>query len=119
MKGRMNTEMGKIVIDTDVIAKYAGTAAIECFGVVGMATVNVRDGFAKLLGRGNLKRGVEVTIEGNMLDIELHIIVAYGVSISAVARNLIDTVKYKIEHFTGMKVADIIVSVEGVKVIED
>jgi uncharacterized alkaline shock family protein YloU len=114
----MNTDMGQIIVDTDVIAKYAGTSAVECFGVVGMAAVNVRDGFAKLLGKGNLARGVEVAIVGNMLNIDLHIIVAYGVSISAVSRNLIDTVKYKIEHFTGMKAANITVSVEGVRVIE-
>lgn len=118
MKGRMNTDMGKIVIDTDVIAKYAGASAIECFGIVGMASVNVRDGFIKLLGKDNIARGVEVSIDDNKLNIALHIIVAYGVSISAVARNLIDDVKYKVESFTGMEVADITVKVEGVKVIE-
>ena len=30
MKGRMNTNMGKIVVDTEVIAKYAGSSAVEC-----------------------------------------------------------------------------------------
>lgn len=118
MKGRMNTDMGKIVIDTDVIAKYAGASAVECFGIVGMASVNVRDGFIKLLGKDNLARGVEVNIEDNKLYIELHIIVAYGVSISAVAKNLIDDVKYKVESFTGMEVSNIMVRVEGVKVLE-
>jgi hypothetical protein len=49
MKGQMDTEMGKIFVDEDVLAKYAGSAAVECFGVVGMASVNVRDGFVKLL----------------------------------------------------------------------
>ena len=119
MRGRMNTDIGKIVVDTDVIAKYAGASAVECFGIVGMATVNVRDGFAKLLGKDNLARGVEVSIEDNKLNIELRIIVAYGVSIAAVARNLIDNVRYKIEHFTGMTVSDITVRVEGVKVIDN
>lgn len=51
MKGQMDTEMGKIFVDEDVLAKYAGSAAVECFGVVGMASVNVRDGFVKLLKR--------------------------------------------------------------------
>ncbi|MBE5937664.1 MAG: Asp23/Gls24 family envelope stress response protein [Lachnospiraceae bacterium] len=118
MKGRMNTELGRIEIDTDVIAKYAGSSAVECFGIVGMASVNVRDGFAKLLGKDNIARGVEVSIIDNKLDIKLHIIVAYGVSISAVANNLLDNVKYKVEEFTGMKVGNILVSVEGVRVTE-
>ena len=38
MKGRMNTELGSILIDTDVIANYAGSVAVECFGIVGMAS---------------------------------------------------------------------------------
>ena len=49
MKGRMNTEFGSILIDTDVIATYAGSVAVECFGIVGMATVNMKDGLVKLL----------------------------------------------------------------------
>ena len=37
MKCRINNMMGEILIDTDVIAKYAGSVAVECFGIVGMA----------------------------------------------------------------------------------
>ena len=35
MKGCINNKMGQIQIDTDVIALYAGTTAVECFGIVG------------------------------------------------------------------------------------
>ena len=45
--GIMNTNLGNVQIDKDVIAKYAGSSAVECFGIVGMATVSVKDGFAK------------------------------------------------------------------------
>ena len=38
MKCRISTELGEIIVDTDVIAKYAGTIAVECIGIVGMAT---------------------------------------------------------------------------------
>ena len=118
MKGRMSTALGKIIIDTDVIGKYAGSAAIECFCVVGMASINVKDGFCKLLRRDNLNHGVEVTITDNKLLIEMHIIAAYGVSIKAVTQNLISNVRYKVEDFTGMKVSDVVVKVEGVRVTE-
>jgi Uncharacterized protein conserved in bacteria len=117
MKGQLETDMGKIVVDEDVLAKYAGSAAVECFGVVGMASVNVKDGIVKLLKRENLRRGVNVSVEEEKLKIELHIIVAYEVSILAVAENLVDNVKYKVEEYTGMEVGKIIVCVEGVKVI--
>ena len=54
--GIMNTNLGNVQIDKEVIAKYAGSSAVECFGIVGMATVSVKDGFAKLLKRGNLSQ---------------------------------------------------------------
>lgn len=117
MKGQMNTNMGKILVDEDVLAKYAGSAAVECFGVVGMASVNVRDGIVKLLKKDNLRHGVNVVVEDGKLLIELHIIVAYEVSILAVSENLVDNVKYKVEKYTGMEVGKITVCVEGVRVV--
>ena len=39
MNGRIDSGLGQIVIDTDVIATYAGSVAVECFGIVGMAAV--------------------------------------------------------------------------------
>ena len=119
MNSSMDTHLGHIQIDNEVIAQYAGTVATECFGIVGMATVNVKDGFAKLLKRESLTHGVEVTVtEDNKITIDLHIIVSYGVSISAVTDNLISNVKYKVEEFAGLPVERISVYVEGVRVID-
>ncbi len=118
MKGRVVTDMGQVNVDLDVIAKYAGLAAIECFGIVGMAMVSMKDGLTKLLKRDSLAKGVDVTIEDNVLHINFHIIVAYGVSIAAVADNLMSNVRYKVEEFTGIKVGTVNVFVEGVRVID-
>jgi uncharacterized alkaline shock family protein YloU len=118
MKDIVTTEFVEIKIENEVIAKYAGSAAVECFGVVGMASVNMKDGIVKLLKRDNIKHGVNVIIKEDSLVINLHIIVAYGVSISAVAENLISNVKYKVEEFTNMEVNKINVIVEGVRITE-
>ena len=118
MKDIVTTEYGEIKIENEVIAKYAGSAAVECFGVVGMASVNMKDGIVKLLKRDNIKHGVNVIVKDEALVINLHIIVAYGVSISAVADNLISNVKYKVEEFTNMEVNKINVIVEGVRITE-
>lgn len=118
MKGHMNTDMGEIVIDNEVVARYAGSAAVECFGIVGMASVNVKDGLVKLLKKESISHGVNVLIENNNLKIDMHIIVAYGVSIAAVTENLISNVKYKVEEFTGLKVGTINVFVEGVRILD-
>ena len=67
MKGRMETELGSILIDTDVIATYAGSVAVECFGIVGMATVSMKDGLVRLLKKDSLKNGIQVTVEDNKI----------------------------------------------------
>ena len=118
MKGRMSTENGDILIDNEVIAQYAGSVAVECFGIVGMATISVKDGLVKLLRGDSVSKGVNVTIEDNRISIDFHIIVAYGVSISVVADNLMSTVQYKIEEFTGMPVDHINIYVEGVRILD-
>ena len=101
MEGLVDTGLGKIAIDTDVIATYAGSVAVECFGIVGMAAVSMKDGLVKLKKkRDSLKHGINVGITDNKITLEFHVIVAYGVSISAVSDNLISNVKYKVEEFT-------------------
>ena len=117
MKGSsMNTHMGNITIDKEVIAQYAGTVAMECFGIVGMG-ITVKD-VVKLLRKDNLAKGITVTINNNKLTLDFHVIVAYGVSILAVSDNLISNVKYKVEEFTGIEIEKINIFVEGVRVID-
>ncbi len=118
MKGHMNTNLGEVTINSEVIAAFAGSVAVECFGIVGMAAVNARDGLVKLLKRDSMTHGISVRIEDNKISLAFHIIIAYGVSISAVADNLMESVKYKVEEFTGMPVEKINIFVEGVRVID-
>jgi len=120
MKGSsMNTQLGNILIDNEVIAQYAGSVAVECFGIVGMAGVSVKDGLVKLLKTDSLTRGINVTVNSKRkLVLDFHVIVAYGVSILAVADNLVDSVKYKVEKFTGLQIEKINIFVDGVRVID-
>lgn len=118
MKGRMDTNLGEVVINPDVIATYAGSVAVECFGIVGMAAVNMKDGLVKLLRRESLKHGINVQIENNKISLEFHVLIAYGISINTIAENLISNVKYSVEEFTGMELERVQIIVEGVRVID-
>lgn len=119
MKGSMSTDLGIITIDPEVIAKYAGSVAVECFGIVGMAAVSMKDGLVKLLKKESLTKGIQVGIsDENKITLNFHVVVAYGVSISAVTDNLISNVKYKVEELTGMSVDKINIYIEGVRVID-
>ncbi len=119
MKGSsMNTHMGKIIVQNEVLAQYAGSVAVECFGIVGMAAVSMADGLVRLLKGDSITRGINVTISHNKLILDFHVIVAYGVSILAVTDNLVSSVKYKVEEFTGIEIEQINIYVDGVRVID-
>ena len=121
MKSSVDTHLGSIQIDKRVIAQYAGTVANECFGIIGMANVNVKDGLVRLLklNSADLCRGIRVyMLDNGKLGLVFHVIVSYGVSIQAVVDNLVNNVKYKVEEFTGLEIGKIDVYVEDVKVID-
>ena len=118
MKEALATGSGNLIIDVDVVAQYAGSVAVECFGIVGMAAVSMSDGIAKMLKKENLTRGINVEMSGSKLILDFHVIVSYGVNIRAVAQNLVNNVQYKVEEFTGFEIDKINVFVEGVRVID-
>lgn len=119
MQGQIETRLGRVIIDNDVIATYAGSVAVECFGIVGMAAVNIKDGLVKLLKKDYLSHGISVTMDDNNgISLDFHVIVSFGVSISTVYDNLKETVKYKVEEYTGLTVKKINIFVEGVRVID-
>ena len=93
---------------------WGGCVVCECFGIVGMASVNVKDGLVKLLMKESITHGISVNIVNNKLILDFHVIVAYGVSIITVCDNLINNVKYKVENFTGLEIEKINIVVEGV-----
>ncbi|PWK12792.1 Asp23/Gls24 family envelope stress response protein [Tumebacillus permanentifrigoris] len=111
------TELGKIEIAEDVISMVAGHAALDCYGLVGMASrKQVKDSITELLGRENLSRGVQVRTEGDEVIVDMYIIVSYGTRISEVAHNVMDKVKYTLETYLGLKVEQVNVIVQGVRV---
>ncbi len=115
---QIQSEYGKISIREEVIAKIAGVAAMECYGLVGMAPRNVQEELTDLLRRENLERGVDVKFNEDSISIRLYIVVEYGVKISEVARNVQERVRYHVENMLGLTVDRIDVKVQSVRVTE-
>lgn len=116
MAGKLTNEYGNIIIDDNVIASLAGIAAMECYGLVGMATSSATEGLVELLRREHLTKGVKISTENNRVVIDLYIMVQFGISISAVSNNIIERVKYTIENSTGLEVERVNINVQGVRV---
>ncbi|MBI5974570.1 Asp23/Gls24 family envelope stress response protein [Staphylococcus canis] len=116
----IKNEYGSIDISNEVIASVVGGKAVECYGIVGMASrQQVRDGIAEILGHENYARGIVVRENDDVLDIDMYIIVSYGVKISEVAQNVQATVKYTLEHTLKLTVNSVNIFVQGVRFDHD
>lgn len=116
MAAKIQNELGYISIDNNVIATIAGLSAMESYGIVGMASKNTTDGLFELLKWENLAKGIKVTTEDNTVQIDLYVILEYGVKISTVADNIIEKVKFNVENLTGLNVSKVNVFVQGIRV---
>jgi uncharacterized alkaline shock family protein YloU len=117
MSIELQTKYGRIEISNDVIAMIAGGAAVDCYGIVGMASKNqIRDGISEILRRENFSKGVIVREENGEVHIDMYIIVSYGTKISEVAHNVQTKVKYTLDQTLGLSVQSINIYVQGVRV---
>ena len=111
-------EYGKIDITNDVIAQVVGEAAIECYGIVGMASRHqIRDGLTEILRKENYSRGVIVRNIGEETHIDMYVIIGYGTKVSEVAYQVQSKVKYTLKQSVGMTVKSVNIFVQGVRVI--
>jgi uncharacterized alkaline shock family protein YloU len=107
---------GDIEIHDDVLAEVAGFAALECYGIVGMASPSLRDGVAQLLSREKLRKGVAIHSHGDSVKVDLYVVIEHGTNLSQVSQNLADRVRYVLHTIGGVVVDDIDVHVQGIKV---
>ena len=116
MECKINNDLGQITISEYVLLKVACYAALECYGIVEMSSKRAKDGFVEWLGRENLTKGVQINVTNDGIDIDLFIIVEYGISIVEVCNIIKSQVCYKIENMAGAKVRKVNISVEGIRV---
>ena len=116
MSIKIMNENGSLIIDEQVIATIAGVSAMECYGIVGMASKSATEGFFELVKKEQLTKGIKVNVKENRVILDLHVIVQFGVKVSVVAENIISKVKYNVENFTGLEVEKVNIHVQGVRV---
>jgi uncharacterized alkaline shock family protein YloU len=100
----------------DALATIIGLAAHEVPGVVGMAPASLSEGLRRILGVSQVDEGVDIdrSADGASAQVGLHVVVAYGVNIPAVAESVVERVRYAARTFAGVKVDDVKVHVAGV-----
>jgi uncharacterized alkaline shock family protein YloU len=109
------TVPGFLRVSNDVIADLAGYAALECYGVVGMAMTDEEQGVARLLPKFRLRKGIEVSLEDGTVVVDLHVILEQGVNMASVAANLVSTVKFILNQIAELTDVEVRVHVEGMR----
>jgi len=107
---------GAIQIGNDVLADIAGYAALECYGIVGMAAPTLRDGVAQLLSLDKLRRGVRVNSDGEGVTVDLYVVAEYGTNLSEVSHNMSNRVQYVLTSNAEVRVDEVRVHIQGIKV---
>ncbi len=109
------TSLGRISITPKAIASIASHAALQSYGIVGMAPKSLVDGIANAVVQ-DPAHGVDVRATIDQLFIDLYVIVEYGTRISSVTQSVANSVRYHVERALGMPVAAINVHVQDLRV---
>jgi len=107
---------GKLHVANEVLADMVGHAALECYGVVGMAAPSTVDSFTKILPSSRLRRGVEITNTDAGVHVDLFVVLEYGTNINTVSQNLVDQVGFVLSQYAKVPLDGIDVHVQGIKV---
>lgn len=110
-----NTIPGSLRVSNDVIADLSGYAALECYGVVGMAFTDEEQDVTRLLPRYRLRKGIEVKLDDGRIVVELHVILEQGVNMAQVAQNLKSTVKFILNQIAELHDVEVRVHVVGMR----
>ncbi len=110
------TRTGTIHISSGYLSKLIGQAVTSCFGVVGMVPNGGRQRLFHLLSRKQtIDQGIRVKGDADAITVELHIVVAYGMNINAIAKSIVHKVKYTVGEATGIRVEKVTVKVDGIE----
>ncbi len=110
------TRTGSICFTENFLGKLIGQAVTSCFGVVGMQPHTYRQRVFGLMSKEQaVDTGIRVTGDADEIDVEIHIIVTYGMNIAAIAASITEKVRYVVKDSTGITVNKVNVKVDGIK----
>lgn len=114
---KIENYLGTVCVSQDYFSTLVGNAVTTCFGVAGMANGNARQGIRSFFFRNKnfIDKGVFVRMSGNSLVVDLHIIVIYGLNLSATVKSIVNKVRYTVEEATGLEVKKVNVYIDAMK----
>ena len=109
-------QLGNIYISYHAIAVIAFQAALESYGVVGLAYEGMARGITKLFQKDPTSGVVVHYNDNNSISVDMFLVIEYGTRISSVANSVASNVKFQIEKTTGISVQDVNIHVRGLRI---
>jgi uncharacterized alkaline shock family protein YloU len=113
--GEETTTLGSIHISPNAVASIAYHAALQSYGVVGLAPKNLAEGLTATITR-EPAHGISVHYNGEEIDIDVHVVVEYGTRITSVANSVANSVRFHVEKALGMPIHAVNVHIQGLRV---
>jgi uncharacterized alkaline shock family protein YloU len=113
--GKETTSLGSINISPTAIASIVYQAALQSYGIVGLAPKNLAEGIASSVTR-EPARGVDVHFDDDKLDIDIFVIVEFGTRITTVSQSVVEAIRFQVEKAIGLKVHEVNVHVQGLRI---
>lgn len=105
---------GRVMISEDVISTIVIQSLADLEGFAGLSAKPGAD-IVELIGKKNWGKGIKVTIsENDELTIDCNVVISYGHSVVAVAKNIQETVSGALQSMTGVTVVSVNVNVCGI-----
>lgn len=110
------TRLGSIGFTENFLSKLIGHAVTSCFGVVGMMPSSRRQRLSEIVSKEqSLDTGIKVTGDADKINVEIHIMVTFGMNIPAIAASITEKVSYVVKEATNITVNKVNVKVDGIK----
>jgi uncharacterized alkaline shock family protein YloU len=113
--GKETTNLGNIYISPTAIASIVYQAALQSYGIVGLAPKNLAEGIASSITR-EPAHGVDIHFDDDKLNIDIFIIIEFGTRITSVSQSVAEAIRFQVEKIIGLKVCDVNVHVQGLRI---
>lgn len=106
--------IGTIYVSNEYFSKLIASAVSSCYGVAGMVPQGKQKLF-ELWGKSSMDKGVVVKGSMQGVNVDVHIMVTYGININAICDSIVNKVKFTVEQATGIIVNKVTIRVDGMK----
>lgn len=111
---KLENNYGVVLVEDDVIADIVSIVARSCFGISGMTAKNMSEEIRDIFRIKSGAKGISVRCANNRIDVDLHIMVIYGINIPAITDSIIHKIAYSIEQATGFAVNSVNLFIDDV-----